>query len=287
MGEHLAHRGGSRNQSSMSSSGPLEASSSSSSAERQTASFTIDSILGRPCSNAAELCEGVEGPHVPSGALSSPPSASKAGQVDTNTYSTIYPRLGYPDSKDSISLKSSLDSAFNLQWDDRKAKSHLPFSQSPSNKKSSLIGRSPRVPFTRNQVEGLEAKFRLTNYLSSREVTMLANQLQVTEARVKIWFQNRRARQRREAFVREIEQTTRHRPQCDQLNASASQSVVLNADQTSQNPLPPDIPFLESDLLQLASTASRGVFGDAFTQSPYAIQDLSHLHQPNFHETWF
>ncbi|KAL5970335.1 Homeobox protein MSX-2 [Taenia solium] len=145
---------------------------------------------GRPCSNATELCEGVEGPHVSSGALSSPPSASKASQVDTNTYSTIYPRLGCPDSKDSISLKSSLDSAFNLQWDGRKAKSHLPFSQSPSNKKSSLIGRSPRVPFTRNQVEGLEAKFRLTNYLSSREVTMLANQLQVTEARstnVPVW----------------------------------------------------------------------------------------------------
>ncbi|VDL88845.1 unnamed protein product [Schistocephalus solidus] len=66
------------------------------------------------------------------------------------------------------------------------------------------VGRSPRVPFTRAQIEGLEAKFKVTNYLSSREVTNLAASLNVTETRVKIWFQNRRARQRREAFFGEI-----------------------------------------------------------------------------------
>lgn len=110
MGEHLAHHGESTNQSSMFSSGPLEASSFSSSSKRQTASFTIDSILGRPCSSATELCEGVEGPHVLSGALSSPPSACKGSQADTDAYSTIYSRFGYSNSKDSIPLKSSLDS---------------------------------------------------------------------------------------------------------------------------------------------------------------------------------
>ncbi|KAL7060062.1 hypothetical protein AAHC03_09661 [Spirometra sp. Aus1] len=72
----------------------------------------------------------------------------------------------------------------------------------------SKTGRSPRVPFTRAQVEGLEAKFKITNYLSSREVTNLAASLNVTETRVKIWFQNRRARQRREAFLGEILSST-------------------------------------------------------------------------------
>ncbi|CDI97245.1 homeobox [Echinococcus multilocularis] len=159
----------------------------------------------------------------------------------------------------------------------------VPSSQSPSSKRCSRIGRSPRVPFTRSQVEGLEAKFRLTNYLSSREVTVLANQLQVTETRVKIWFQNRRARQRREAFVREAEQTTQHLPRGDQLNSSAPQLITFTSNQTPQNPLSTDITFLERDLLQLTSTASR----DAFTRPSYAMQELSNFYQQDFHEMWF
>ncbi|VDM32292.1 unnamed protein product [Hydatigera taeniaeformis] len=278
MGEHLAHRGGGTNQSIMFSSSPLEASSS----ERQTPSFTIDSILGRPCSSSTELHEGVGSQCVPCTAFSRPPLLFKASQTITSDYM----HLSRPDAATSFQVGSSLDSATNFQWDGQKVKPQSPFSQSSSGKKCSLIGRSPRVPFTRSQVEGLEAKFRMTNYLSSREVTVLANQLQVTEARVKIWFQNRRARQRREAFVREVEQTTQQQLQCDKLSAVAPQPVTLAPDQIPQLPLPPNIPPLESNLLQLAS-ASHSIIEDAFTRSSYAMQDLSHLYHHNFHETRF
>ncbi|KAM3173418.1 hypothetical protein ACTXT7_012547 [Hymenolepis weldensis] len=64
--------------------------------------------------------------------------------------------------------------------------------------------RNSRVPFTRKQVERLEAIFNQTNYLSGREVTEVARELQISESRVKIWFQNRRARKRREYNLREM-----------------------------------------------------------------------------------
>ncbi|VDL19510.1 unnamed protein product [Hymenolepis diminuta] len=64
--------------------------------------------------------------------------------------------------------------------------------------------RNSRVPFTRKQVERLEAIFDQTNYLSGREVTEVARELQISESRVKIWFQNRRARKRREYNLREM-----------------------------------------------------------------------------------
>ncbi|VDO11749.1 unnamed protein product [Rodentolepis nana] len=64
--------------------------------------------------------------------------------------------------------------------------------------------RNSRVPFTRTQVERLEAIFSQTNYLSGGEVTEVARELQIAESRVKIWFQNRRARKRRECNLREM-----------------------------------------------------------------------------------
>ncbi|CAH8453800.1 unnamed protein product [Heterobilharzia americana] len=60
--------------------------------------------------------------------------------------------------------------------------------------------RSPRIPFTRDQIFGLERKFQKSKYLSGWEVKQLAINLNLTETRVKIWFQNRRARERRDSL---------------------------------------------------------------------------------------
>ncbi|XP_070181206.1 homeobox protein MSX-1-like [Littorina saxatilis] len=64
--------------------------------------------------------------------------------------------------------------------------------------KKRKLGRNPRVPFTQHQVAVLEEKFRRTHYLSSMDVAELSTALNLSETRVKIWFQNRRARERRE-----------------------------------------------------------------------------------------
>ncbi|XP_049526041.1 homeobox protein ceh-62-like isoform X1 [Dermacentor silvarum] len=60
------------------------------------------------------------------------------------------------------------------------------------------LGRNPRIPFTSTQVSALEAQFAVTRYLSGAQVHSIAVALGLTETRVKIWFQNRRAREKRE-----------------------------------------------------------------------------------------
>ncbi|XP_075724089.1 uncharacterized protein LOC119168222 [Rhipicephalus microplus] len=60
------------------------------------------------------------------------------------------------------------------------------------------VGRNPRIPFSGAQVSALEAQFAVSRYLSGAQVNSVATRLGLTEQRVKIWFQNRRAREKRE-----------------------------------------------------------------------------------------
>ncbi|XP_074035742.1 homeobox protein MSX-3 [Leptinotarsa decemlineata] len=60
------------------------------------------------------------------------------------------------------------------------------------------LGRYPRIPFTNQQIAILEEKFQESPYLSSEEAINLSKMLHLAEVKVKIWFQNRRARKRRE-----------------------------------------------------------------------------------------
>lgn len=59
-------------------------------------------------------------------------------------------------------------------------------------------GRLPRIPFSPHQLNELELAYKHANYLSSEDANRLAARLNLTCVRVKIWFQNRRARERRE-----------------------------------------------------------------------------------------
>ncbi|KAL5972072.1 Homeobox protein HMX3 [Taenia solium] len=58
--------------------------------------------------------------------------------------------------------------------------------------------KKTRTVFSRSQVLQLEATFEKKRYLSSVERVSLAQSLHITETQVKIWFQNRRNKWKRQ-----------------------------------------------------------------------------------------
>uniref|UniRef100_H3ASY4 H6 family homeobox 4 n=1 Tax=Latimeria chalumnae TaxID=7897 RepID=H3ASY4_LATCH len=96
--------------------------------------------------------------------------------------------------------------------------------QSKINTKSKMLAKKKtRTIFSKSQIFQLESTFDMKRYLSSAERACLANSLQLTETQVKIWFQNRRNKLKRQLSA-ELEGTNIADPSCE-----VSQTVPIPA----------------------------------------------------------
>ncbi|XP_065104057.1 NK2 transcription factor related 7 [Paramisgurnus dabryanus] len=77
--------------------------------------------------------------------------------------------------------------------------------ESPREKPKQRLRRKPRVLFSQSQVFELERRFKQQRYLSAPERDHLAHVLKLTPTQVKIWFQNRRYKCKRQRQDKSLE----------------------------------------------------------------------------------
>ncbi|KAI3387965.1 hypothetical protein SNEBB_004993 [Seison nebaliae] len=97
--------------------------------------------------------------------------------------------------------------------------------------------KKTRTVFSRSQVYQLESTFDMKRYLSSAERSSLASTLRLTETQVKIWFQNRRNKWKRQ-IATEIEATsgsTVGNNTNDSDNADSITTMNLHNNNTNRN----------------------------------------------------
>lgn len=77
-------------------------------------------------------------------------------------------------------------------------------------KKKGLVGthfkrKRPRTMFTLYQLERMEGEFLRRQYITGNQRLQLASELQLSETQVRVWFQNRRIKWRKDVMKRQFD----------------------------------------------------------------------------------
>ncbi|XP_023655698.1 homeobox protein notochord [Paramormyrops kingsleyae] len=157
-------------------------------------SFTIDAILGKPVQPANEQTNPLRSGGHPSAASPLALSGQMCSPLAHYVYTPhiVHSQPGYP--------------AYCSPFQYQAFRGGLYPQETPS--KNSLQplkhrgGKSKRMrtSFTNEQLSRLEKEFARQQYMVGSERFVLASSLQLTEAQVKVWFQNRRIKFRKQSL---------------------------------------------------------------------------------------
>ncbi|XP_063291116.1 homeobox protein Nkx-2.3 [Pelobates fuscus] len=120
--------------------------------------------------------------------------------------------------RDNCTAKEKVDEEGGLQTDNSHNSCFMKKSpdqddkQEDTDRPKQRSRRKPRVLFSQAQVFELERRFKQQRYLSAPEREHLANSLKLTSTQVKIWFQNRRYKCKRQRQDKSLEMGTHHPP---------------------------------------------------------------------------
>ncbi|KAF6724371.1 Homeobox protein not2 [Oryzias melastigma] len=158
-------------------------------------SFTIEALLSKP----EEAVDARRNP-AQRGAAALPPLHAHAGfQMLPAPYvwhSTFHTQPGYSiPCCPSLAYQPSCRGAFYAQAAMSKVNAGLQSFKAKSGKSKRM-----RTSFTSEQLSRLEKEFARQQYMVGSERFLLASALQLTEAQVKVWFQNRRIKWRKQSL---------------------------------------------------------------------------------------
>ncbi|XP_028658687.1 ventral anterior homeobox 2 [Erpetoichthys calabaricus] len=110
-----------------------------------------------------------------------------------------------------------------------------------------------RTSFTAEQLYRLEVEFQRCQYVVGRERTELARQLNLSETQVKVWFQNRRTKQKKD----QTKDSDKHSSSSSESLATCNILRLLEQGRLLSVPVPPS-PLLTTVSSNMAASSSNG-----------------------------